>query len=142
MAISRTRHALLLPASLFCLATMASAQALPAAPMKAANKTVADENYELEIVRKRIVERPFERSADVKLDDTKNSGIKVQAGFNVSAPQSAISLYGIFGRVRFRASLEAIENIIARHRAVSAAPVTPQAAPLVTPRPTPQIPSR
>lgn len=136
-------HFLLLSISLFCLAATASAQTVPNSGARVTNAplptdTTADENYELNIVRRRIVESPFERSADLSLNDAQRTGIQLQVGFNVLAQQSAISLRGVFGNVRFRGSLEPLKNILARHRTTAVAPVVSQAVPQAVPKVTPQ----
>jgi len=122
MTKTLSRRAVLLPVFVLCFAAHAGAQS--AAPTL--SKSSANENYELRIARKRIVESPFERSANVSLANPERSGVSVSVGFSVFAQQSAISLRGVSGSVKLRASLAPIEAVLARHRAVFAAPVAPK----------------
>lgn len=116
------RRAVLLTVCVLCLAANVEAQST--APLL--SKSAANEDYELRIARKRIVESPFERSAQVTLANPERSGVALSVGFNVFASQSAITLRGVFGNVKLRASLAPIEAVLARHRAVFAAPAAPK----------------
>lgn len=114
-------------------AALAQAQNAAATPPKAAPKSVANEDYRLRIVKKRIVEAPFERSAQVALADPGRTGVSLSVGFGVVANQSAISLRGVFGDVKLRASLASIEAVLDRHRRATATPVAPRTAPPIVP---------
>lgn len=126
MTISRAPRPFLLLCCSLCLAATASAQTAPEPVAPADSKTSVNEDYELNIVKKRIVESPMERSADVALADAQRTGVAVRVGFHVVAQYAAISLRGVYGRVQFRASLAPIERVLARHRVVSAVPAAPQ----------------
>ncbi|MBW3635855.1 MAG: hypothetical protein KY445_05230 [Armatimonadetes bacterium] len=129
MTISRAPIPFLLLCCSLCLAAAANAQTAPQPVAPTGATTSANEDYELNIVKKRIVESPMERSADVALADAGRGGVSVRVGFNVVAQYAAISLRGVYGRVQFRASLAPIERVLERHRAVPALPAAPQVAP-------------
>jgi len=76
------------------------------------NQTTADENFQLNIIEKRITETNFERSTEVRLVNDNRGGLLLQVGVGVQAQKIDVLLRGIFGNVRFRASLEAIKQRI------------------------------
>ncbi|MGC2238896.1 MAG: hypothetical protein WA584_22260 [Pyrinomonadaceae bacterium] len=73
----------------------------------AQDKTQADENFTLNITDERITETNYERSTQVEAGDDK-TGVTVRVGASVRAPNITLTLRGITGNVRFRASLEKI----------------------------------
>lgn len=78
------------------------------------NQTTADENFQLNIIEKRITETNFERSTEVRLVNDNRGGLLLQVGVGVQAQKIDVLLRGIFGNVRFRASLEPLKQRIER----------------------------
>lgn len=76
------------------------------------NQITADEKFQLNIIEKRITETNFERSTEVNLTTDNRGGLRLQVGAGVQADKIDVFLRGIFGNVRFRASLEAIKQRI------------------------------
>jgi hypothetical protein len=77
----------------------------------AQDKTRADENFTLNINEERITESNYERSTQVETGDDK-TGVTVRVGVSVRAQNITLTLRGITGNVRFRASLEKIRSRI------------------------------
>lgn len=99
---------LTLTAALFCLFSgSAFGQTEPTKSVSnAADQIASDENFELNITQNRITETSFSRSTRVELSDAGRGGLRVEVGVGVRAESIDVLLRGIFGRVRFRASLE------------------------------------
>lgn len=77
------------------------------------NKTTADENFQLNIGEKRTVEKNYERSTQVSINsDNSQKSLSVGVGAAVKAESINITLRGITGTVRFRASLESLQQRI------------------------------
>lgn len=75
-------------------------------------QTTADENYELNISESRATEADYSRSTQVKVNGTgKQAGVSVGVGAAVRAEKISITLRGVTGSVRFRASLESLRRI-------------------------------
>jgi hypothetical protein len=72
-----------------------------------APRDAADEDYELNIDESRTTEANYERSTNVEIN---NASVSVGVGAIVRAQKIDILLRGVTGRVRFRASLEAIRR--------------------------------
>lgn len=79
----------------------------------AQDKTTADENFILNITGERVAETNFERSTAVEIGDGA-SGVEVRVGVSANAENITLTLRGITGNVRFRASLEKINRLIQR----------------------------
>lgn len=77
-----------------------------------ANQITADKNFELNIPEDRIVESDFKRSTNVELTSANRGGLRVEVGVGVRAESIVVTLRGIFGHVRFRASLESLRQKI------------------------------
>jgi hypothetical protein len=101
---------------LFCPASVfVYGQTEPAKPAPTPqNQITADENIKLNIVQERITEKNFERSTDVALTDASRGNLRVEVGVGVRAESIDVILRGIFGNVRFRASLESLRQRIER----------------------------
>lgn len=67
----------------------------------------ADEDFELNIDESRTTESNYERSTNVEVN---HANVSVGVGASVRAQRIEILLRGVTGRVRFRASLEAIRR--------------------------------
>ena len=80
---------------------------------KPAQKTNVDENFTLNIVEERTTETNYERSKAVELGDKeRKNGVQVRVGATVRAQKIDVTLRGITGNGRFRASLEAIRRLL------------------------------
>lgn len=75
--------------------------------------TTVNEDFELNITEERITEIQFARSTQAELAA---ENLSVGVGVSVEARQIDVTLRGVTGRVRFRASLEQILQRIARLR--------------------------
>jgi hypothetical protein len=71
--------------------------------------TTADEDFELNIGESRTTENDYRRSTNVEIN---RANVSVGVGAAVSARRIDLLLRGVTGRVRFRASLEAIHRRI------------------------------
>lgn len=76
------------------------------------NKTTTDENFTLNITESRVTETNYERSTEVEIGASNDSAVEVRAGATVRAKNIVITLRGITGNVRFRASLEKIRRLL------------------------------
>ncbi|HEX8738123.1 MAG TPA: hypothetical protein VF721_22505 [Pyrinomonadaceae bacterium] len=76
------------------------------APMRS---TAADEDFELNINDSRTTETNYKRSTSVEINE---ANVSVGVGASVQAQKIDLFLRGVTGRVRFRASLEAIRRRI------------------------------
>lgn len=72
-------------------------------------QTVTDETFTLKIVESRVSEANYERSTQVELDE---KAVEVRVGATVRAQNIVITLRGVTGNVRFRASLEKIRRLL------------------------------
>ena len=81
----------------------------------AQDKSEADEDFTLNITEERSTETNYERSTAVELGDAENN-FSVRVGALVRAQTIDITLRGITGRVRFRASLEKLSRVFERGR--------------------------
>lgn len=79
-------------------------------------QTERTENFELNIVRERIRETNFERSTAAELKDETRGNLSVKIGVGASAGRIDALLQGIFGNVRFRASLAPIRAALERRK--------------------------
>ena len=77
----------------------------------AQNQMTADEDFNLNITEERVTETNYERSTKVEIADGRKS-LSVGVGAAVGAQRITLTLRGITGSVRFRASLEKISRLI------------------------------
>lgn len=98
-----------LVAAMIIFAGSAAGQTEPVDPLS------VDENFELNIGESREVEQFYERSTSVYID---TANLSVRVGAEVRAQRIDILLRGVTGRVRFRASLESLQHLIERARAL------------------------
>ena len=76
-------------------------------------QTTADENFTLNITESRVTETNYERSTQVEIGGAQdNSAVEVRVGATVRAQNIVITLRGVTGNVRFRASLEKIRRLL------------------------------
>jgi outer membrane receptor protein involved in Fe transport len=123
-----------LAAALFILVSAAGAAAqtpAPAAPPEqaprpaaatdtTANEDTADEDFELDIVSRRITEQDFLASTSVATGDSGPGGLNLRIGAAVRASDIDVQLRNVRGRVRFRASLEPVLRLLGPRRAPAA----------------------
>lgn len=99
--------------ALFFVCGLVAASLIFSADARGQNSTAprdtADEDFELNIDESRTTETNYERSTSVELN---NANVSVGVGASVRAQKIDIVLRGVTGRVRFRASLEAIRRRI------------------------------
>ena len=75
--------------------------------------TDIDEEFELNIAEERITETAFARSTQAELSA---ENVRLRVGVSVEAGSIEVTLRGVTGHVRFRASLERVRQRIARLR--------------------------
>ena len=91
------------------------------APAPQANRTTADETFELNITERRITEHDFAASTSVEAGDETARGLRLRVGVAVGAEQINVLLRNVRGRVSFRATLAPVlERINARRPPASA----------------------
>jgi hypothetical protein len=117
---------------------LAAAQTSAPAPLGApvapqTSTTTASEEFDLNIVERRITETDFEASTEVASDGGgAGRGLDLRVGALVRASSIDVLLRNVQGRVRFRASLEPVLRLLNQRRAEpSNAPAPP------APRPNP-----
>lgn len=71
-------------------------------------RTDADENFELNIVERRITRKDFEASISVETGDETARGLNLRVGVAVGASNIDVLLRNVRGHVHFRGSLEAL----------------------------------
>jgi hypothetical protein len=79
-----------------------------------------DENFELNIAERRITERDFFASTAIETDADNSRGLSLRIGVAVGASEIDVLLRNVQGRVRFRASLDALQRILDARRPVAA----------------------
>lgn len=83
------------------------------ARQNAPTTSAADESFTLNITESRTSETNYERSTQVEAGGTQNTAaVEVRVGAAVRAQNMVITLRGITGNVRFRASLEKIRRLL------------------------------
>lgn len=103
-------------------ASSAAAQTV-AAPTQ--TQVIADENYQLNISESRTSEENYERSTRVFVGAESNQApVTVAVGAGVRAERITISLRGVTGNVRFRASLAPLQQRIEKTAPTLPAPKT------------------
>lgn len=106
----------------------AAPAATPTAQTPAESRTNADESFELNIAERRINERDYEASTEVEVGAPDgSSGLNLRVGVRVGAREIDVLLRNVFGRVRFRATLDPVLRLINARRPAEApaAPATP-----------------
>jgi hypothetical protein len=90
---------------------------------QSAARTSADEDFELNITERRVVERNFEASTSVEVGEETARGLMLRVGVAVGADEINVLLRNVRGRVRFRASLERVlERLNVRRAAPDTVP--------------------
>lgn len=88
----------------------------------AANRTTADENFDLNITERRITERDFEASTSVEVGEETAQGLRLRVGVALGAEEINVLLRNVQGHVRFRATLERVLQRLSTHGAPGAVP--------------------
>lgn len=86
------------------------------------NRTSADENFELNISKRRITERNFAASTTVEAGEETARGLLLRVGVAVGAEEINVLLRNVRGRVRFRATLDRVLKLLNSRRASSTVP--------------------
>jgi hypothetical protein len=89
----------------------------------------ADEDFELNIVERRITEPDFFASTEVSAGDATARGLNLRVGVAVGAERIDVLLRNVRGHVRFRASLDALRRVLDARRAAQTANETPPVVP-------------
>lgn len=85
-----------------------------------------DENFELNINERRITEADFYASTAIELGEASARGLSVRIGVAVGASEIDVLLRNVQGRVRFRASFDALRRVLdERHLTTPAQPGIP-----------------
>jgi len=105
-------------AVVFCLYAAARADG-QTAPSAAESIT---ETFELNIADKHITETNFARSTAVELTGQTPANVRLEVGVGVRADRIDVLLRGVFGRVTFRGSLDALRRRIEQNRRVNQPP--------------------
>jgi hypothetical protein len=100
----------------------ATTAAQPTAGAQSANRTNADETFELNITERRVTERDFAASTSVEVGEETARGLMLRVGVAVGAEEINVLLRNVRGRVRFRASLERVLERINVRRAPETVP--------------------
>jgi hypothetical protein len=89
---------------------------LPGAQNASAN---VDENFELNIAERRITEHDFYASTAIETKADAPRGLSLRVGVAVGASEIDVLLRNVQGRVRFRASLDALHRILDARRPIA-----------------------
>jgi hypothetical protein len=89
-------------------AERAAAVAPASEAVQPANRTNADETFDLNITERRITERDFAASTSVEAGEETARGLRLRVGVSVGADEINVLLRNVRGHVRFRASLERV----------------------------------
>ena len=100
----------------------ASTDTTSSADAQSANRTNADETFELNITERRITERDFAASTSVEAGEETARGLMLRIGVAVGADEINVLLRNVRGRVRFRASLDRVLERLNVRRAPDTVP--------------------
>jgi hypothetical protein len=97
------------------------------APLPSAQNAQAnlDENFELNIAERRITERDFFASTAIETGADAAHGLSLRIGVAVGASEIDVLLRNVRGRVRFRASLDALQRVLDARRTGATPPSVP-----------------
>jgi hypothetical protein len=91
--------------------------ATQAASAPQANRTTADETFELNITERRITEHDFAASTAVEAGEETARGLRLRVGVSVGADEINVLLRNVRGRVNFRATLARVLDRLNTRRA-------------------------
>ncbi|HVG28364.1 MAG TPA: hypothetical protein VM864_01455 [Pyrinomonadaceae bacterium] len=100
-----------------------------AARSRAQTRGEADEDFELNIVERRITEPDFFASTEVSAGEAEARGLNLRVGVAVGAERIDVLLRNVRGHVRFRASLDALRRMLDARRAAQPTNEAPPAVP-------------
>lgn len=100
----------------------AEALSAPQATSGTANRTSANETFELNITERRITERDFAASTTVEVGEETARGLFLRVGVAVGADEINVLLRNVRGQVNFRATLERVLQRLNARRAPAATP--------------------
>ena len=89
----------------------------------------ADEDFDLNIVERRISEQDFFASTEVSAGAEAARGLALRVGVAVGAERIDVLLRNVRGHVRFRASLDALRRVLDARRPAPTAGATPPVVP-------------
>ena len=78
-------------------------------------RTTANESFDLNISEKRIEETNFSASTEVATENADKT-VSLRIGVSIGAGKIVVTLRNVRGRVNFRGSVEAINNLITKVR--------------------------
>jgi hypothetical protein len=84
--------------------------------------TNADENFELNISERRITRSDYNASTSVEAGEENTGSVHLRVGVEVGASEIDVLLRNVQGRVRFRASLDRILDLINAHQTPNPTP--------------------
>jgi hypothetical protein len=87
-----------------------------------ANRTSADETFELNIMERRITENDFAASTSVEVGEETARGLLLRVGVSLGADEISVLLRNVQGHVRFHGTLERILERLNTHRVPGAVP--------------------
>ena len=102
--------------------TAPSDQAQPTAPSGSAERTSADETFDLNITQRRITRGDYTASTSGEAGEESARGLNLRIGVGVRAREIDVLLRNVHGHVRFRASLD---RILQRINSGAVAPPSP-----------------
>jgi hypothetical protein len=106
------------------------APARPTAPRASAAGATADEEFELNIDRRRIDESDFQAETEAEAGGA--GGLRLRVGVALRARDIGVLLQGVRGRVRFRANLAPVQHLLDALRGATTptpAPSPPETSP-------------
>jgi hypothetical protein len=89
----------------------------------------ADEDFDLNIIERRITEPNFFASTELSAGDESARGLALRVGVAVGAERIDVLLRNVQGHVRFRASLDALRRVLDARRAAPTASEQPPVVP-------------
>jgi hypothetical protein len=89
----------------------------------------ADEDFDLNIVERRITEPDFFASTEVSAGEATARGLNLRVGVAVGAERIDVLLRNVRGHVRFRASLDALRRVLDARRSAQPANEMPPVVP-------------
>lgn len=85
-------------------------------------RTNADENFDLNIAERHIVENNFEASTAIEAGEESASGLHLRIGVGVGAERIDVLLRNVHGHVHFHGTLDRVLELINTRRTVVATP--------------------
>ncbi|MDT7540120.1 MAG: hypothetical protein QOE33_24 [Acidobacteriota bacterium] len=89
----------------------------------------ADEDFDLNILERRITEQNFFASTEISAGDESARGLALRVGVAVGAERIDVLLRNVQGHVRFRASLDALRRVLDARRPAPSVNESPPVVP-------------